>query len=180
MNKGLSRFNLHHPVVVFKRPFLFHQNQKKKKKLHSHRSPSVVGRASHRCYVREDLLLLFISVTRLLPRWSSGSVSGKRWLFQHRFCRLLSPGGDGFSSISIAGFVSPGRDGFSSISIAGFVSSGRDGFSSISIAGFFSGRSTTQSASVVLLASLSKSQRTFSSTRLYVAFESILNDYERL
>ncbi|KAH0904978.1 hypothetical protein HID58_044481 [Brassica napus] len=52
----------------------------------------------------------------------------------HRLCWLLSPGGDGFSSISIAGF--------------------------------FSGRSTIQSASVVLLASLSKSQRTFSSTRL--------------
>ncbi|KAH0887540.1 hypothetical protein HID58_063636, partial [Brassica napus] len=167
-------------------PFSLSSKPEEEEKFHSHRSPSVVGRASHRRYVREDLLLLFMirlfkfPVTRLFPRWSSGSISGKRWLFQHRFCQLLSPGGDGFSSISIAGFVSPGRDGFSSISIAGFVSSGRDGFSSISIAGFFSGRSTTQSASVVLLASLSKSQRTFSSTRLYVAFESILNDYERL
>ncbi|CAN6894319.1 unnamed protein product [Brassica oleracea] len=170
MNKGLSRFNLHHTGGCFQAAFSLSSKPEEEEKLHSHRSPSVVGRASHRCYVREDLLLLFMirlfksPVTRLLPRWSSGSVSGKRWLFQHRFCRLLSPGGDGFSSISIAGFVS----------------SGRDGFSSISIAGFFSGRSTTQSASVVLLASLSKSQRTFSSTRLYVAFESILNDYERL
>ncbi|CAN6894734.1 unnamed protein product [Brassica oleracea] len=157
-------------VIEWEAAFSLSSKPEEEEKLHSHRSPSVVGRASHRRYVREDLLLLFMirlfksPVTRLLPRWSSGSVSGKRWLFQHRFCRLLSPGGDGFSSISIADFVSLGRDVFSSISIAGF----------------FSGRSTTQSASVVLLASLSKSQRTFSSTRLYVAFESILNDYERL
>ena len=33
--------------------------REEEEKLHSHRSPSVVGRASHRRYVREDLFLLF-------------------------------------------------------------------------------------------------------------------------
>ncbi|KAH0842016.1 LOW QUALITY PROTEIN: hypothetical protein HID58_090558, partial [Brassica napus] len=153
--------------------FAFQSKQKKRKDSIATDLPPFGPYFPHRRYLREDLLLLFILFVnrimihcfkspgmRLLPRWSSAMSLGKRWFFQHRFCRLLSPGGDGFSSISIAGFVSPGRDGFSSISIGGFVSSGRDGFSSISIPAF--SQSTTQSASVVLLlASLSKSQKTF-------------------
>ncbi|CAN7115584.1 unnamed protein product, partial [Brassica rapa subsp. narinosa] len=63
------------------------KREEEEEKLHSHRSPSVVGRASHCRYVREDLLLLFSlslvlsnfsPATLLLLRWSSGSVSGKR------------------------------------------------------------------------------------------------------
>ncbi|CAN6900298.1 unnamed protein product [Brassica oleracea var. botrytis] len=59
MNKGLSRFNLHHTGGCFQAAFSLSSKPEEEEKLHSHRSPSVVGRASHRCYVREDLLLLF-------------------------------------------------------------------------------------------------------------------------
>ncbi|WZZ76448.1 LOW QUALITY PROTEIN: hypothetical protein YC2023_087818 [Brassica napus] len=150
--------------------FSLSSKREEEEKLHSHRSPSVVGRASHRRYVREDLLLL--------------SISGDAFFLSGR--PAPSPESGGSFSIGFAGFClreemaslasrSPAlylREEIASLASRSPALYLREGMAYLASRSPAFLRSTIKSASIVLLASLSKSQRTFSSTRLYVALES--------